>query len=158
MASHLINLPNPDLPLPLRIFENEWVLTIALGTLLVAFVVYQQWKGLESERLPIPKLPRAVTTDDFREAFRKEILAHSPESATFGDDIAKSLRRYVGHTAKIRLSPTETVEQMKIRLPEDLWDVFVRIRDIRYAPKGGHSDACVTVQDHIIELLDQHAI
>lgn len=98
--------------------------------------MYEQWKRLESERVPEVKFPTRVTADGMRKAFRKEILSLSPDSANFGDEIAKSLRDYIGNSTKIHLSPTETVDQWKSRLPELLGDVFERIRDIRYAPKG----------------------
>lgn len=114
--------------------------------ILVVFVAYQGWKRLDNE----PEIQASpISSPDrksARERFREQILSLSPESPTFGDDIAESLRQYLVAAKNLRLSPALTAEQLQKQLPTVLGDIFVRIRNIRYAPKGRHSNACVTVQ------------
>jgi hypothetical protein len=152
------NIPNLSLSLPLEIFEKEILLTIVLGMVLLTFIVYEHWKRLETERLSELRISSPLPLPSVREVFRQKIMALSPDSLEFWDDIAKILRKYIGETMKIRLSPTQTVEQMRKQLPKELGNIFAQIRDIRYAPKWHHAEACKNVQNHIIELLDQHAI
>lgn len=160
MESLRTSLPYPDMPLPISLFEAEIVLTVVLALVLVVFLTYHQWKqmetGAETARESMAaKSPEALGV---RERFRRDILALDPSSPTFGDEISEVLRRFIRKELAINLSPTLTVDELQSKLPPDLGGVFIRIRDIQYAPKGRHGEAGAAVQTHIIELLDRHAI
>lgn len=160
MESLRTSLPYPDMPLPISLFEAEIVLTVVLALVIVVFLTYHQWKqmetGAESARETITAKP--VETLGVRERFRRDVLALDPASLTFGDEISEILRKFIRKELAINLSPTLTVDELQAKLPRDLGDVFIRIRDIQYAPKGRHSEAGAAVQAHIIALLDRHAI
>lgn len=111
---------------------------------------HDETKKIDPETLPSP--------EDAREQFKNNILALSPDSPQFGDDMADILRQYLATSSNIHLSPMLTAEQLQKELPVVLGDIFIQIRNIRYAPKGRHSQACSSIQSHILALIDTHAI
>jgi len=137
MESLRTSLPYPDMPLPIGLFESEIVLTVVLTMVLVVFITYHQWKKLETgagiTSARVSKKP--VETLGVRELFRRDILALDPDSLTFGDDIAEVLRKFIRKELGIHLSASQTVDELQSVLSHDLGGVFIRIRDIQYAPK-----------------------
>ncbi len=158
MASLLTNPPNLTIPFPIRIFENEILLSIVLWSILIVFMIYHQWKKIESEQKSEPSETISTTSQSARDILKKAILSLSPDAVNFWDELSKLLRDYIWENLEIQLSPTQTVEQLQEKLPQELWNVFVKIRDIRYAPKWYHSKTCIQVQTYILELIEQHAI
>jgi hypothetical protein len=103
-------------------------------------------------------IPDTPQLEDARAEFKNKILGLSPDSPHFGDDMAEILREYLATSSNIHLSPMLTAEQLQKELPVVLGDIFIQIRNIRYAPKGRHSQACSSIQAHILALIDTHAI
>lgn len=160
MESLRTSLPYPDMPLPIGLFESEIVLTVILALVLIVFITYHQWKKLETgaELTREAVVRKPAETLGVRETFRRDILALDPNSLTFGDDVSEVLRKFIRKELGIKLSTSQTVDELQSVLSRDLGGVFIRIRDIQYAPKGRHGEAGSAVQRHIIELLDRHAI
>lgn len=158
MESLLTSLPNPKMSLPLGIFEQEFVLSLSLLMLLVIFFTYQKWKQMEQDETENIHSLTLPSREDTREQFKNKILELSPDDPNFGDDIVEILRQYLATNSNIHLSPMLTAEQLQKELPAVLGEVFILIRNIRYAPKGKHAQACSDIQSHLIELIDAHAI